>query len=364
MLLITTSYWIVPTLRRELSYHRYKHFHPFDTWVYTNGWVEEAAYLNLRLRTASKVRIEIGESRRSQTFESLYQRMLSHDRAEYLDEWREITISVHTRQSKLNAWRTIQSVAHKAIIEQRTGNKDGDRFVDTTKKPLEIRIMIDGDKVRIFVNTSGSALHQRGYRTASGEAPLREHIAAALVLMTSRGYSDPFIDPLCGSGTIPIEAAMIASNRAPWLQRAFAWEDFPIAPKWLKEHLIEQAKWKIYEKDYAIQGYDIDPTVLHTANANAVRAWVGQLVSFENKSLFDQIFTDNQTLITNPPYGQRLRWNEVQKIHTTLARESQKTHASTIITWYPESEQLFKGDIWKRKDVKNGGNEVGVYVRR
>lgn len=364
MLLITTSYGIVPTLKRELNYHRHKSFKGFDTWLYVNGWLEEAAYLNLRIRTASKVRLEIGEETRAQNFNALYERVYSHDRKQYFGEWRPIKVNEHNHQSKLNAWRTIQSVSHKAIIDQLTWEKDGNWFVNTSLDPVEVRIMLVMDKLRIYVNTSWLALHQRWYRTEAGEAPLREHIAAAMVLMTKRWYSDPLIDPLCGSGTIPIEAALIATNRAPGLHRSFAWENFPCSPKGLKQELVEQAKAKIYEKEYDIKGYDSDAYVLWHARANAERAWVAKIVSFEEKSLFDQEFHETQTIISNPPYGQRIKGNEVQKIHTTLARESFQALASTVISGYEEAAQLFRNEAWKHVRVKNGGNDVIIFVKR
>jgi putative N6-adenine-specific DNA methylase len=364
MLLITTSHGIVPTLKRELNYHRHKSFKGFDTGLYVNGWLEEAAYLNLWLRTASKVRLEIWEETRAQNFNALYERVYSHDWKQYFSEWRPIKVNEYNHQSKLNAGRTIQSVSHKAIIDQLTGEKDGNWFVNTSLDPVEVRIMLVMDKLRIYVNTSWLALHQRGYRTEAGEAPLREHIAAAMVLMTKRWYSDPLIDPLCGSGTIPIEAALIATNRAPGLYRTFARESFPSKNTELKEKLVNEATAKIYEKEYDIKWYDSDANVLRTAKENAKRAWVVNIVSFEEKTLFDQEFLETQTLITNPPYWIRISGNEVQKIHTTLAREGFTANASTVISGYDEAENLFRNEAWKHVRVKNGGNDVIIFVKR
>lgn len=364
MLLITTSYGIVPVLKRELNYHRCKSFKGFDTWLYVNGWLEQAAYLNLWLRTASKIRLEIWEETRVQNFNALYERVYSHNWKQYFGEGRPIKVNQHNHQSKLNAWRTIQSVSHKAIIDQLTWEKDGDWFVNPSLDPVEVRIMLVMDKLRIYVNTSWLALHQRWYRTQSGEAPLREHIAAAMVLMTKWWYSDPLIDPLCWSGTIPIEAALIATNRAPGLYRSFAWETFPCSQSSLKEKLVTQATAKIYEKSYDIRWYDSDDDVLHIAQENAKRAWVSTIVLFEQKNVFDQIFQSNQTLITNPPYGMRISGNEVQKIHTTLAREWFTVNASTVISGYKEAEKLFRNNARKHVKVKNGGNDVIVYVKR
>lgn len=364
MLLITTSHGIVPTLKRELNYHRHKSFKGFDTGLYVNGGLAEAAYLNLRLRSASKVRLEIGEETRAQNFNALYERVNSHDWKQYFGEWRPIKVNEHNHQSKLNAWRTIQSVSHKAIIDQLTGEKDWQWFVNTSLDPVEVRIMLVMDKLRIYVNTSWLALHQRGYRTEAGEAPLREHIAAAMVLMSKRWYSDPLIDPLCGSGTIPIEAALIATNRAPWLYRSFARESFPSKDEDLKEKLVNEATAKIYEKTYDIKWYDSNPEILKVAQENAKRAWVANIVSFEEKTVFDQVFEENQTIITNPPYGIRISGNEVQKIHTTLARESFSANASTVISGYDEAENLFRNEAWKHVRVKNGWNDVIIFVKR
>lgn len=364
MLLITTSYGIVPTLKRELNYHRHKSFHGFDTGLYVNGWIQEAAYLNVWLRTASKIWLEIGEETRVQNFNALYERVYSHDWKQYFSEWRPIKVNEHNHQSKLNAGRTIQSVSHKAIIDQLTWEKDGNRFVNTALDPIEVRIMLVMDKIRIYVNTSWLALHQRGYRTEAGEAPLREHIAAAMVLMTKRWYSDPLIDPLCGSGTIPIEAALIATNRAPGLYRTFAREAFPCSDSSLKEKIVAQATAKIYEKNYDIKWYDSDPSIIKIAQENAKRAWVSWIVTFEEKSLFDQVFEEKQTVITNPPYGIRISGNEVQKIHTTLAREWFSANASTVISGYDEAEKLFRNEAWKHVRVKNGGNDVIIFVKR
>lgn len=173
----------------------------------------------------------------------------------------EVEVFVHDKDG-FTGLRSVQSVIHKAILKRLAGENDLRDIVESIS-PLDISVHITGQQVEIFVNTSGAPLHQRGRRTSTGEAPLKENLAAALVLMSGRKYRELLRDPCCGSGTIPIEAACIARNIAPGMLRNFAFQQFASFDKGIREEIRTDAVKKQYaDMTYKIIGSDINETVL------------------------------------------------------------------------------------------------------
>lgn len=149
-------------------------------------------------------------------------------------------------------------------------------------QPIEIFILVVADEVHILINTSGPALHKRGYRSQTGEAPIKESLAAAMVLLSGWKYSTPLYDPMCGSGTILIEAAMIARNIAPGLKREYDYLQFPWYPAELHKEVVADAKTKVFDQSYQIFGSDIDPEMIAIAKENARHADVSDTITFSH----------------------------------------------------------------------------------
>lgn len=363
--LVTTSAWVASTLNRELKYHKWKPYKVFKTWVYVNLTQKQIAHALVRLRTWTTLWMEVATKKSCNTFEDLYALVLSRDRSQYIQPKQWITISCNVHKSTLNSERTIQSVAHKAIITSLTGSDSGHWDIDKSIQPAHIRINIADDECTVFLDCSGRGLHERWRRTDTWSAPIKEHIAAAMVLMTSRGYSAPLIDPYCGSWTIPIEAAMIASNRAPWLDRSFACEDFP----WFTftDYIAEtkkNAKTKIYKKKYRIFGFDNDPDMIAIAKKNAKNAWVDDIVSFEKHNSLHYQFKNDQTIITNPPYWNRIETQSVGRIHDTLFHKARYVKNMTIITWFEDTDDLYNPHFRETKPINNWADEVTLYFHK
>lgn len=364
--LITSSHGVVPTLRRELKYLRYTPFWQYNTGLYLEAPREKVAHLNLWLRTASKVWLILTEKERVTTFEALFQQVQTIDRSQYIAQWTPITIKALTHKSDLSSTRTVQSIVHKAILTNLTWDDKAKRTVDETKDATQIRITISNNTTSIAINTSWAALHQRWWREETGEAPLKEHIAAALVLMTSRSYESPLIDPYCGSWTILIEAAMLASNRAPGQQRSFAFEQFPC---FASNNPLEQEKkdalQRTYDKPYILIGYDNDNEILKTARDNAKRAWVEQFITFEHANSTRLTFTDTQTIITNPPYGNRIGQDIADTVHYALLQQAPNTKNMTVISWYEWIERLLQEhwSSWKQIECNNGADLCKVLIK-
>jgi len=211
-------------------------------------------------------------------------------------------VQVSTKDSLLSFGRSIQSVAHKAIL-----NSLGD-FSSSRSGISEVFLYLEKNQMSICVNTSGPSLHQRGWRKQTGIAPLKENIAAAIVLFTGWRFKSPLRDPCCGSGTILIEAAMIAKNIAPGMQRNFAFQSFATFDAELRGTLVEEATSKIYQQNYLLYGSDQDATLLQIAQENALRAGVSESIQRTEGKFEEQQtpFSEQFRLISNPPYGKRI----------------------------------------------------------
>ena len=316
--------------------------------------------LNLRSRIANKVMIEVSH-KRATSFEELFNRIERIDRSVWLNPLHPVTIKVVTKNSALSSVPTLQSVVQKAIIQSMHGTGQVDYAEGLA--PLEVILYLDNDRGSLLLNTSGSSLHQRGRRRKTGEAPLKENIAAGMILMSGRRFQQPLRDPFCGSGTIAIEAALIASNRAPGLQREFDFMLFPsfVGDTW--EQLLVSAKDKIYKDGtYQIFGSDVDQAMVNIAQDNAAYAKVDHLVEFKQADFLEHDTYDPKTrIITNPPYGKRL--TIVGKLYDELVSlgESKAAHIA-LVTMAEEMQKMSHAADRTTKDMRNGAEEI-VYWR-
>ena len=222
------------------------------------------------------------------------------------------------------------------------------------------------DQVNLYLDTTGPGLHKRGYRAVGNEAPLRETLAAAMVQLTRYRGREFFWDPFCGSGTIAIEAALIAKNRAPGLMRKFAAQNFPwIAPE-IWDDLRREAKEKEFNGNYHILGSDNDPKCVSLSMANARKAGVADCIRFRDGDATKMSLpTDTGILVTNPPYGQRmLEQQSAQWLYAALGRHLKYANGwkKYIITSEPEFEHYFGKRADKKRKLYNGMIQCNYYM--
>ena len=368
MLLITCPYWLSSTLNNELKKLWYSPQDSFDTGTTIEKELSDAYVINLRSRIANKVFLRLNTPNICTNFDDLFEMTQAIDRSMYVWAWQGISVKVHLRQSQIDSATSAQSIIHKSILTKLTWSKDAERMIEEWWHTQTIFIVINKNICSIYINTSWASLHERWYRENTWEAPVKENIAAALVQIANWNFKDPLMDPCCGSWTICIEAAMIARNIAPGLDRYFAFEKFPCFEKEIFEVHRSDAEKKIYEKTYTIIWSDIDEEMIAIAKKNAEHAWVANTISFKHWDILDQLEREtplsqpSATIVSNPPYGLRMAWDTLWDIHQSLARVINKK--TVILTGYAGAKQLFPYQEWSVKNLKNGSEEVKVYISK
>jgi putative N6-adenine-specific DNA methylase len=256
-------------------------------------------------------------------------------------------------------------VSKKAIVDAISGGAAGARLAETGPR-CTVEIALRGDRAAVCLDTTGPGLHKRGYRAARGEAPMRENLAAAIVLISRWDPSRPFADPVCGSGTIPIEAALIAANIAPGISRRFAAEEWSLFPAEAWRAAREEARSEErHDEACSIDASDRDPGMVEAARRNAARAGVGGLVRFRAAELarFEPRGTHG-CMIANPPYGERLgAEREVEALYremgALLARLD--TWSLFVLTAHPGFETLVGRRATKNRKLYNGNLRCWLY---
>jgi putative N6-adenine-specific DNA methylase len=323
----TATFGLESVVRDEISALGISGARAEDRWVRFDATPREIARCNLGLRAADRVLVVLSEFP-APDFDALYEGVRAVPWRDIIAARAEVVVHARSAQSKLAAVPSIQSVSKKAVVDALSGrrgtrdsrggreSRDGRGGRDRPAEPRlqetgprqDVEIALRADQAVVCLDTSGAGLHRRGYRAEAGEAPLRENLAAALVLLSRWNPSRPFADPLCGSGTIPIEAAMIAANRAPGLARRFAAESGQIVPGPVWEDARGQARAEERRGVEAlIVGSDLDGRMVEAAARNARAAGVAGLVRFERAAL--EGFAppgEFGALVCNPPYGERL----------------------------------------------------------
>lgn len=321
---------------------------------------------NLWLRVADRVKLIIGEAKIT-TFEALYEWTKTLPWEAYIPEDGQIPVIGKSHQSTLFSISDCQAIVKKAIVD-RLKWKHG---IATAQLPetgalYRVEIALLKDIATITLDTSGVGLHKRGYRVGQGEAPLKETLAAALVLLTNWTPEQPLYDPLCGSGTIPIEAALIGQNIAPGFNRTFAAENWP----W-----IERKHWDLayeeaedlanYEQPLHIVGSDIDHRMIEISKQNALEAGLADVITFKQMQLKDlRIKQENGYLITNPPYGERLNDKHyVQHLYETLGEIMRQAPSWSVyvLTSDKQFEKYYGKRATKKRKLFNGFIETHYY---
>ncbi|MGM0409594.1 MAG: THUMP domain-containing class I SAM-dependent RNA methyltransferase [Bacillota bacterium] len=343
----------------------------FDNIELSNGRVQfkgsfkDIARANINLRSAERVYLLVGEFKATD-FDILYEQTKKLNWAELMPKNAQFPVSGNSVNSTLHSVPTCQSIIKKAVVDNMKDSYHKDWFKEDGPE-YKIKFTIYKDKVSLMIDTSGSGLHKRGYRDLSTDAPLQETIAAGMIYLSRWNKDRVLIDPFCGSGTIPIEAAMIAKNQAPGLYRDFAAERWPIFPinAWNEAKREARAKVKNDVEPRLIMGTDIDENVIGIARHHAEKANVSDLIHFQQKKFSD--FSTSRKygyIITNPPYGERLNnKDEVEKLYKMMGEKFKNldTWSFYILTTHDDFEKLYGKEASKRRKLYNGGLECQYF---
>lgn len=328
------------------------------------GDESDVAKCNLNLRTGNRVEIVLGGFK-AETFDDLFDGVKSIPFEEYIDRDGKIIVSAKSVQSKLFAYSAIQSVSKKAICE-RLCKKYGVNELGESGARYKIEVAALKDYVTVTLDTSGDGLHRRGYRGLVGEAPLKETLAAALVELSVWNKTRPFADLFCGTGTIPIEACMIALNIPAGLNRSFDFQNWKRFDKKIFDRAAEEAKANIVtDADLRISGFDIDDKQLKLARKHAELAGVDKYIHFQRADMrdFSSRFSHG-VIISNPPYGERLSdRKEVEKLYRDYGKKVALLDDWCAYTLTPvdDFERLFGKKADKKRKIYNGKIECCYY---
>ncbi len=335
-----------------------------DRRVLFTGDLNTLAKANICLRTAERIHIVLAQFE-AKTFEELFQGVYHANLEDFIPKDGQFPVKGKCLDSQLMSESDCQAIIKKAA-SRRLGEKYGVSWLPETGVKFQLQFLILKNQVSLYLDTSGAGLHKRGYRAVGNEAPLRETLAAGMIQLTKYRGRDFVWDPFCGSGTIPIEAALIAKNRAPGLNRAFAAESYPWMPKEAWEQAKTEAKDREFKGEYRILGSDNDPMCVSLSMANARKAGVADCISFKDGDATKMSLPcDSGILICNPPYGQRmLEQSSAQRLYGALGRHLKFADGwkKYIITSEPEFEHYFGRRADKKRKLYNGMIRCDYYM--
>ncbi len=333
--------------------------------VLCQGTAADLPRLNLNLRTGERVLLVLG-SFPANDFEQLFQGTTALPWERFIPRDGQFPVKGHSLNSQLHSVPTCQAMIKKAVA-QRLGQKYGLNQLPETGAVYQIQFSIMKDTATLMLDASGAGLHKRGYRAQGVAAPLRETLAAAMVLLSRYKGRDPLCDPFCGSGTIPIEAALIAKNRAPGLNRHFSAQKW----KWLDQRLwmdaADEAQDREFDSEYEIWGGDIDPEAVALARHNAQLAEVDDIVKFEQADatrfhwggLYGRV-------VTNPPYGERImERREAEELYRAFGKAWAKFPDSWklyLLSSHTEFERTFGKQADKKRKLYNGMLKCDLFM--
>jgi putative N6-adenine-specific DNA methylase len=346
-------------LKKEIIDLGYDITESVDGRITFAGDADAVCRANICLRTAERILIKVG-SFHAESFEELFQGVKNLPWEEYIPErgkfWVKKASSV---KSKLFSPSDIQSIVKKAIVERMKQSYHTDWFKEDAES-FPIRVFIMKDEVTVALDTTGDSLHKRGYRKLESKAPIAENLAAALIMLTPWHADRILVDPFCGSGTIPIEAAMMAANIAPGMNRHFT------AESWT--HIITPQNWQDVRDEARddidlsvetdIQGYDLDPEMVDIARINAKKAGVENMIHFQARDIADLSHRKKYGfIITNPPYGERIgEQNELPALYKTIGARYKELDAWSmyLITGFEQAEKFIGKKADKNRKIYNG----------
>ena len=346
-------------LKREIQDLGYEIAESVDGRITFRGPVSALARSNIGIRTSERILLKCG-SFKATTFDELYECVRSIPWARIIPRDGKFWVTkATTTRSKLFSQTSIQSIVKKAMVESMSSTYHINRFTEDGDE-YPVRVFINKDEVMVGLDTTGVSLHKRGYRQLVGKAPISETLAAALIMLTPWKADRLLIDPFCGSGTFPIEAAMIGANIAPGVNRDF------ISSTW--EKLIDKKVWyEAYDEarslektdvEMNIQGYDLDSHMIKCAMKNAAYAGVDKYIHFQARPVKELSSPKSYGfIITNPPYGERLEDKEaLPELYTVIGERYRQLNnwSMFLITSYEDAERYIGRKADKNRKIYNG----------
>ncbi len=337
-----------------------------DGKVTYTGDENTCARANVFLRTTERVLLKVG-SFHAETFDELFENTKQLPWEEYLPKDAKFWVAkANSVNSKLFSPSDIQSIMKKAMVERMKMKYKQDWFEENgASYPLRVTIL--KDEVTVCIDTSGESLHKRGYRRLTSKAPITETLAAALIMLTPWNKDRLLVDPFCGSGTIPIEAAMIGAKIAPGMNRNFlaeSWSNLVPQESWAKAKQEAEGLMN-KEAELSVQGYDLDGEIIKAARQNARWAGVDHLIHFQQKPLKE--LSSNKKygfIITNPPYGERLEEKkELPELYKEMGRvfKALDSWSYFIITGYEDAQKYIGSQADKNRKIYNGMMKTYFY---
>lgn len=329
-----------------------------------DGTEAELAKASVNLRCAERLLVEVGAFEAT-TFDQLFEGVKALPLEQFIPKNAAFPVKGHSVNSKLFSVSDCQSIIKKAAAT-RLSQKYGLAWLPEDGEKLQIQFSLMNDKATIYLDTSGDGLHKRGYRPAHVAAPLSETLAAALVLLSRYRGREEFCDPFCGSGTLAIEAALIAKNRAPGLSRRFAAEDWSCFDKAVWRAARAEAPAREYQGDYRIFASDIDPNAVEISQKNAELAGVSDCVRFSvaDATKFDRK-TDQGVIVTNPPYGERImEKREAEGLYAAFGKAyfASENWKLFLLSSHTEFERTFGRNADKKRKLYNGMLKCDLYM--
>lgn len=330
-----------------------------DGKVTFEGDMAAVCRANVFLRTPERILLKVG-SFHAETFDELFEGTKKIPWEDYIPKDGRFWVAKATGiKSKLFSPRNIQSIMKKAMVD-RMGEVYGISHFPETGADYPLRVTILKDEVTVGLDTTGDSLHKRGYRLLTAKAPIAENLAAALIMLTPWKAERPFVDPFCGSGTLPIEAAMMAAHIAPGMNREFTAEQWTdLIPKKCWYDAVDEADSMIDDSaEVDIQGYDIDGEVLKAARENAKNAGVDHMIHFQQRPVAELRHPKKYGIIvTNPPYGERLEdKKDLPALYKQIGESFRRldTWSKFVITSYEDAERYIGRKADRNRKIYNG----------
>jgi len=365
-LIATTAFGLERVVKNEVQALGFDQIRVSEGRIEFKTSTDDIPTANLWLRSADRVLLKLGEFK-AITFDELFEQTKALPWEEWITKDGRFTVTGKAVKSTLGSVRACQSIVKKAVVERLKAAYHVDWFSETGAD-FTIQVSMLKDVALLTIDTSGAGLHKRGYRESFIEAPLKETLAAALVQLSFWNKNRLLIDPMCGSGTILIEAAMIGRNIAPGLRRSFASEQWPMIGRDVWQEARRAAKEAIQPAgELEIYGYDIDEDSIQACQTNARNASVAKDIVFEQKDVRD-LWIDQQygVVISNPPYGMRMsEYQEMNQIYISLHKTfRKKTGWSLYILTADEMFPKYFKRTWpdRKRKLYNGNIQVWYYL--
>lgn len=363
-IIVTAAFGVESVTKKELQKLNIKEPKAIEGSFHFDGTSLDIARLNMFLRTGDRVYIEIGQFE-AHTFDELFEGVNALNWEDYLDIDGAFIVNGKSKKSALFALSSCQSIIKKAILTRLTRVRSVANFSETGAQ-FFVEFSINNDIVTLAINTSGKGLHKRGYRDLVSDAPIKETLAAALLLLSDMDKEKAFVDPFCGSGTLVIEAARIAMNIASGIDRTFdyqKWKSFDSSVYGLaKQEAIDN---EIRDIELRFSGFDIDPNAIKLAMRHAEKAGVKNNIHLQVQDVANlRSRYASGTIVTNPPYGERLLdLNSANKLYSVLGNVYKQLDNWSIfvITSAPQFEKFFGRRSDKNRKLFNANKECHFY---